>query len=122
LSAPFPENLTAATKVSRIAWTFNEQGKRNIWVAEGPSFTARKVTAYNEDDGGALSDLNFSDDGSAIVYVRGEGKNSAGQFPNPTSNPAGMEQTVWTIAWSGGDAKRVDVGDSPKISARGAIA
>src|SRR2546423_6712372 len=73
LRVPFPENLTAAKKVSRIAWTFNQEGRRNIWVAEGPSFTARKLTAYLEDDGGAISDLNLSDDGSAIVYVRGEG-------------------------------------------------
>jgi len=36
MSAPFPENLTAARTGNRIAWTFNQEGKRNIWVAEGP--------------------------------------------------------------------------------------
>jgi dipeptidyl aminopeptidase/acylaminoacyl peptidase len=122
MSAPFPENLTAAKMSNRVAWTFNQEGKRNIWVAEGPSFSARRLTAYLEDDGQPISELNFSDDANAIVYVRGEGKNATGQFPNPTSNPAGTEQTVWSITWSGGEPKRVDAGDSPKISAKGVIA
>jgi len=122
MSAPFPENLIAAKTADRLAWTLNEEGKRNIWVAEGPSFTARRLTAYLEDDGQPISELNFSADANAIVYVRGEGKNASGQFPNPTSNPAGTEQTVWSIAWSGGEPKRVDAGDSPKISTQGVIA
>jgi dipeptidyl aminopeptidase/acylaminoacyl peptidase len=122
LSAPFPENLTAAKTANRIAWTFNQEGKRNIWVAEGPAFTARRLTSYLQDDGEPLSELNFSEDGNTIVYVRGEGKNASGQFPNPTTNPAGTEQTVWSIAWSGGEPKKVDAGDSPKLSAKGVIA
>jgi dienelactone hydrolase len=122
MSAPFPENLTAAKTANRVAWTFNQEGKRNIWVAEAPSFAARRLTPYLEDDGQPISDVNFSFDGNTIVYVRGEGKNAAGQFPNPTSNPAGTEQTVWSVAWSGGAPKRIDAGDSPKISAEGVIA
>jgi dipeptidyl aminopeptidase/acylaminoacyl peptidase len=122
MSAPFPDNLTAAMTANRVAWTFNQEGKRNIWVAEAPSFAAHRLTSYLEDDGQPLSELSFSEDGNAIVYVRGEGKNAAGQFPNPTSNPAGTEQTVWSVAWSGGEPRRVDAGDSPKISAKGVIA
>jgi dipeptidyl aminopeptidase/acylaminoacyl peptidase len=122
LRAPFPENVVAAKKVNRVAWTFNQEGKRNIWVAEGPSFAARRLTSYVEDDGQAISELSFSEDGSTIVYVRNEGKNVSGQYPNPTSNPAGAEQTVWTIAWSGGEPKKVDVGNSPQISSRGLVA
>jgi dipeptidyl aminopeptidase/acylaminoacyl peptidase len=122
LSAPFPENLKAAKKSNRVAWTFNQEGKRNIWVAEGPTFQTRRLTSYLEDDGQPISDVNFSDDANTIVYVRGEGKNAAGQFPSPTSNPAGAEQTVWSISWSGGEPKKVDVGDSPKISAKGVVA
>lgn len=122
MSAPFPENLTVAKTSNRIAWTFNQEGKRNIWVAEGPSFSARRLTAYAEDDGQPISEISFSADANAIVYVRGEGKNASGQFPNPTSNPAGTEQTVWSVGWGGGEPKKVDAGDSPEISARGAIA
>jgi dipeptidyl aminopeptidase/acylaminoacyl peptidase len=122
LSAPFPENLTAAKTSNRVAWTFNQEGKRNIWAAEGPAFTARRLTSYLLDDGQPLSELSFSEDGNTIVYVRGEGKNASGQFPNPTTNPAGTEQTVFSVAWSGGEPKKVDAGDSPKISAKGIIA
>ena len=121
LSAPFPENLIAAKDRNRLAWTFNDAGKRNIWVAEGPAFTARRLTSYLQDDGQPLSELSFSDDGETIVYARGEGKNASGQFPNPTSTPAGTEQTVCSIAWSGGEPRRVDIGDSPKISSKGLI-
>src|SRR6266446_9400403 len=121
LSAPFPADLTAAKKSNRVAWTLNQEGRRNIWVAEGPSFATRQLTKYDEDDGQELSGVNFSADGNTIVYVRGEGKNVAGQVPNPTSNPAGAEQIVWTVAWSGGDPKRVDAGHSAEISSRGII-
>src|SRR6266481_4239979 len=122
MSAPFPSSLTASKTNNRIAWVLNQEGRRNIWVAEGPGFAARQITKYSEDDGQELSDLSFSSDSSTIVYVRGEGKNAAGQVPNPTSNPAGAEQAVWTVAWSGDAPKRVDAGHSPQISARGMIA
>jgi WD40 repeat protein len=122
LRAPFPQDLAAAKKLDRLAWTFNQEGQRNVWVAEGPSFTARRLTPYLEDDGQAISDITFSEDANVIVYVRGEGKNVAGQYPNPTSNPAGAEQTVWSVAWSGGEPKKVDAGHAPRVSARGTVA
>src|SRR6266404_3591722 len=122
MSAPFPSNLIAAKKSNRIAWTLAQEGRRNIWVTNDAGTATRQLTKYNEDDGQELSGLNFSADGNAIVYVRGEGKNQAGQVPNPTSNPAGTEQAVWSVAWSGGEPKRVDAGHSPEISSRGTIA
>ncbi len=48
---PFPTELTASKTGSRIAWALDEQGKRNVYVAEGPSYTPRKLTSYNQDDG-----------------------------------------------------------------------
>ena len=122
LSAPFPSDLTAAKSSNRVGWVFDQQGKRNIWVAETPGFAARQLTKYNEDDGQELSELRFSPDANALVYVRGGGKNAAKEVPNPTSNPAGAEQAVWTVAWPGGDPKRMDSGHSPDISSRGTIA
>ena len=122
MSAPFPANLTSAKQNNRVAWTMNQAGRRNIWAAEGPGFTARQITKYNQDDGQELSGLSFSADSNTIVYVRGGGKNTAGQVPNALSNPAGTEQAVWTVAWSGGEPKRVDAGHSPDISSRGMIA
>jgi dipeptidyl aminopeptidase/acylaminoacyl peptidase len=122
LGAPFVSNLAAAKSGARIAWTENQQGKRNIWVAEGPAYSARQVTDYREDDGGELSDLQFSADANAIVYVRGEGKDSAGDYANPTSNPAGVEQTVWMVSWNGGALMKIDAGNSPVLSAQGRVA
>jgi hypothetical protein len=114
LSAPFPDNLVASKIGNRIAWTLDEQGKRNIWVAEGPEFKARRLTSYLEDDGQELSSLDFSTDGDTLVYARGGGKNAAGQYPNPTSNPAGVEQAVWAVKWNGGEPKKIDAGHSVK--------
>jgi len=122
MSAPFPSDLTASKTGSRIAWALNEQGKRNVWVAEGPDFKARRLTSYVEDDGQEISSISFSADGNTLVYTRGGGKNPAGQFPNPTSNPAGVEQAVWSIAWGSGEPKKIDAGHSPVVSATGAVA
>src|SRR5271170_3593407 len=122
LRVPFNSNLVAARNVNRVAWTSNQQGMRNIWVAEGPLFDGRQLTSYPQDDGGELSDLRFSEDGNAIVYVRGEGKDSAGDYANPTSNPAGEQQTIWVIGWKGGAPVRIDAGTSPVVSVQGRIA
>ena len=48
-SYPFPNELTASATGSRIAWAFNERGLRNVWVAEGPEFKARRLTNYTVD-------------------------------------------------------------------------
>jgi dipeptidyl aminopeptidase/acylaminoacyl peptidase len=122
LKAPFPENLVAAKTGNRIAWTMNQEGRRNIWVTEGPDFAARQLTHYDEDDGEELSGLEFSADGKVIVFVRGEGKDSAGDYANPTSNPAGTEETVWMVSWEGSAPVKVDAGSSPKLSREGKIA
>src|SRR5215475_13425330 len=88
LSSPFPSDLVAAPGGERIAWVFNAQGKRNVWVAEGPDLKARQLTQYIEDDGQELTELSFTHDGKWLVYVRGGDANSAGDVPNPTSDPS----------------------------------
>src|SRR5882757_5453007 len=115
MSAPFPDNLTAAKVSNRVAWTLNQEGKRNIWVAEGPSFSARRLTAYLEDDGQPISELSFSADANAIVYVRGEGKSASEKVPVPSSKFSVKRQTVGSRAGRGGGQKNVDARDSKKI-------
>ncbi len=122
MSAPFPSDLTASKTGNRIAWVLDEQGKRNVWVAEGPYFKSRCLTSYLEDDGQEISSLSFSADGNTLVYTRGGSKNPAGQFPNPTSNPVGVEQAVWSVVWGGGEPKKIDAGHAPTISANGIVA
>lgn len=122
MSAPFPAHLTASKTGGRLAWSSDREGRRNIWVAEAPGFQARQLTHYDADDGQALSDVHFSTDGNTLVYVRGEEKNTAGQSPNPTSNAAGVEQSVWSITWNGGAPRKLDAGQSPAISVSGEVA
>ncbi len=122
LSAPFPADLVASKTGNRLAWSVNEQGRRNIWVAEGPAFAGRQLTKYSADDGAELSELAFTEDGNAVLFVRGEGKDSAGDYANPTSNPAGVEQTIWLVPFGGGAPVKIDAGHSPRASARGKIA
>ena len=119
MSAPFPTDLVASRRGNRIAWIFDAQGVRNIWVAEGPEFKPRQLTSYTGDDGQELSEISFSADGNTILYVRGGEKNAVGEVPNPTANPAGAEQAVWTVNWAGGAPRRVDAGNSPEISPHG---
>lgn len=91
---------------SQIAWTLNERGQRNIYVAESPDFLPHRVTNYTADDGQELTNLSISGDGKFIVYVRGgdHGANwpaESNLMPNPTSNPIEPKMQVWSMptAW-----------------------
>lgn len=119
MSAPFPSDLVTAKSAPRIAWVLDEQGKRNIYLAEAPDFKARRLTSYMEEDGQELVELQFSPDANTIVYTRGADKNRAGQSPNPTSNPAGAEQAIYRISWGGGEPQKIDAGHMPQISKKG---
>jgi len=122
LSAPFPDAPVASPGGGKIAWVYNANGVRNIWVAEPPAYRGRKITAYTADDGQELSQLEWSNDARAIVYVRGEDANGAGEYPNPTSDPRGAEQQVWVIPAEGGAPRLIGEGSDPAVSARGQIA
>src|SRR5437870_2538081 len=110
LSFPSPENLVASPVGSTIAWTLNERGVRNIFVAEGPAFTASRITSYTQDDGQELTQLSFSRDGKTIVYVRGgdHGSNRQGDAPpNPAENPVQPRIQIWSVTTAGGSPKLV---------------
>src|SRR6185295_12001726 len=83
MSSPFPSDPTVSKRGDKIAWAFDAQGKRNVWVAEAPAFAARQLTQYNQDDGQELSDLTFSPNATFIAYVRGGEENEQGAVPNP---------------------------------------
>jgi len=119
LGFPSPENLVAAPVGSTIAWTFNEGGVRNIYVAEGPAFAARRVTSYTDDDGQELTQLSFSRDGKTIVYVRGGDHGSGRQGdgpPNPAESPIQPRIQIWSIPTAGGTPKLVADGDNPVLA------
>ena len=118
-SYPFPNELTGSSDASKIAWAFDEEGKRNIYVAEGPSFISRRLTSYMDDTGQELSSVSISSDGNWIVYVRGGdfGSNWDDELSvNPTFNPIPPKVQIWSVAFSGGDPIMIDEGINPVIS------
>ena len=118
-SYPFPNELTASATGERIAWAFNERGSRNVWVAEGPDFKARRLTNYEVDDGQELTSLVISADGKYVVYVRGgdHGSNfDSSVGVNPAMSTTQMKVQVWSVPFAGGQPKLVGDGDEPLIS------
>jgi dipeptidyl aminopeptidase/acylaminoacyl peptidase len=123
-SYPFPNELTAAATGSRIAWAMNEQGLRNIYVAEGPGFTARRLTSYLADDGQELSSVSLSADGRWVVYVRGgdHGANWDDAMPvNVAASPIPPKVQILSVPFDGGDPKVIGDGDEPAISPKSDI-
>jgi dipeptidyl aminopeptidase/acylaminoacyl peptidase len=121
-SYPFPNELTASATGARIAWAFNERGSRNVWVAEGPDFKARRLTNYDVDDGQELTSLSVSADGKYVVYVRGgdHGSNfDSSVGVNPTMATTQMKVQIWSVPFAGGEPKLLAEGDEPLISPKG---
>lgn len=123
-SYAFPNELTAASKVGRIAWAFNEQGRRNIWVAEAPAFAARQLTTFARDDGQELTSVGLSAGGEWVVFVRGgdHGSNWDDGAPvNATSSPIPPKVQIWSVPFAGGELKLLGDGDLPVVSPRGDV-
>jgi dipeptidyl aminopeptidase/acylaminoacyl peptidase len=122
LGFPSPDHLVASPVGSTIAWTFNERGVRNIYVAAAPGFEPRRITPYREDDGQELTQLSFSSDGATIVYVRGgdHGSNRDTEAPpNPAESPVQPRIQIWSIRVAGGAPRFVGDGDDPVIAPDG---
>ena len=47
LSAPYPMDLTAAPSGGAVAWVFDVNGSRNVWVSDPPDYRARAATPYS---------------------------------------------------------------------------
>jgi dipeptidyl aminopeptidase/acylaminoacyl peptidase len=116
LSSPFPSELIASNDGSKIAWVFDEQGKRNVWIAEAPAFKGRRLTAYNRDDGQEITEITFSPDGRWLAYVRGGEANSENEIPNPTSDISGARREIYIASTRAGATALVGEGDSPMFS------
>lgn len=117
-SYPFPSSLTSAETGSNIALAINEQGKRNVWVAEGPTFQLRRLTNFLTDDGEELSSLSVSNDGRWVVYVKGgdHGAFEESAPRNPSSLPVKPKVEVWSIPFKGENPVCLGEGDYPIIA------
>lgn len=112
LSSPFPSQLVAATQGGRVAWVFDVQGVRNLWVAEGPDFaqTARQLTHYTADDGQPIASLRLTPDGKTAVYALGTELNDAQESANPESWTKGAKQQLFAL-----DVDSKDKGAAPRL-------
>lgn len=123
LSYPFPDALTAAPSGNAVAWTFNERGLRNVYVAVAPDFAPRRLTAYTRDDGQELTSLVFSSDGTRLVYVRGGAHSSnwpaeGNLAPDPAGDPVQPRVQVWSVPVAGGAPVLLGDGDFPAVAPR----
>jgi dipeptidyl aminopeptidase/acylaminoacyl peptidase len=119
LSAPFPTELKASPVGNKVAWVFNQQGSRNIFVAEAPDFKPVKITNYEGDNGQEINSLTFTPDGNSIVFIRGGANNSAGEIPNPMQLQEGVERAIFIVGTDGKNLKKLVNGTYPKISPKG---
>jgi dipeptidyl aminopeptidase/acylaminoacyl peptidase len=121
LSYPYAYPAASAADADRIAWKVFERGARNLWSAAAPGFEPVQLTAYTEDDGQNLGDLQLTPDGATLVYTRGNGPNRAGEHANPSSDPEGAESAIWAVATDGGGApRRLTGGHGAALSPDGA--
>jgi len=122
---PFTTQLCAAGQGAKIAWAMDEQGKRNVYVAEGPSFTPRLLTHFSKDDGQEITSLSITADGKWVVFVRGgdHGANWDIGLPiNPLGELSPSKVQIACIPFAGGAVKYLSEGDYPVVSPNNTIA
>src|SRR5437763_1182933 len=100
MSPASPQELVAARKVDRVAWVDYAEGKRNAYTAAAPLFAPVRLSNFMKDDGIMMSGVKISDDGSTVIFMRGEQPNREGWSPNPTADPNGPEYAVWAARTS----------------------
>jgi dipeptidyl aminopeptidase/acylaminoacyl peptidase len=119
IAPAFPEDVVSAKKVDRVAWLAYDQGRRNVYTAAAPDFKPVKLSNFTADDGVVLSDLEISDDGSTVTFLRGGVPNTRGWIAVPNSDPNGGESAVWAAKTNGTGAWRLGQGTAPALSADG---
>jgi dipeptidyl aminopeptidase/acylaminoacyl peptidase len=128
LAYPFTLGLVSAPKADTIAWVRVVKGVRNVWAASGPDYAPRQVTQFTADDGQELTQLTFSPDGKALVFVRGGDHDAnwpaAGNLaPDPDHSAEQPKVTLWLADPTGAKpAAKIAEGDAPAVSTRGELA
>ena len=124
LSYPYPMAIKASRPGARVAWIENRKGVRNVWVAEGPSWKARRLTDDDADDGQELTQLQFSRDGRRLVWVRGGDHDAnwpppGGVEPNPALGTEKAAVQIFAADFDEGKPRKLADGDGPAISPDG---
>jgi len=119
LSAAFPTHMTAASDGKAVAWVFNDKGERNVFYAKAPNYEAQQLTQYKGDQGVDLGPLVFSPDGSTLLVVRGNPKNSSGYAANPAQLQENTQKKIHVVELQTGKSREFSVGASPVFSPDG---
>ncbi len=119
MSPASPLMLATAKKVDRIAWMAYDRGMRNVYTAAAPDYKAVRLTSFMDDDGRDLTDVDISEDGSIITFVRGSAPNRFGWVANPSHSADGAAREIWAVRATGGPAWRVVEGAAPELSPDG---
>lgn len=123
LSTPFASDLVASPKKGKFAWVEDQEGRRNLWIAEptaGESYKVRQLTHYDKDDGQEIYDIALTPDAEQLIYVRGGDAEYPTRLPpNPALDPAGTSQNIWILSITGGEPRKLGEGFDPVISPSG---
>ena len=111
LAYAFAQGLVAAPAGETVAWVEDQQGARNVWLARGPEWSSRVLTASPDDDGQEITSLSVTNDGAWVLFVRGGAPNRQGEVPDPLFTPDVEGRAVWKVSTAGGEpVKIVDAG------------
>ena len=85
----------------------------------GPTIRNRVFDELPKDDGIMMSEIRISDDGSTVVFLRGEAPNREGWSPDPIADPDGPEHAIWAARTSHPGAWRVVDASNPALAPDG---
>jgi len=119
MSAPFASSPLASPTGAKVAWLINEQGRRNLWVAEAPEWKGRKVTDFREDDGQEIDEVAWARNATYLVFARGGDFESGRENPNPAIASQKPDQSIWRVDLDGKPARKLAEGHSPALSPNG---
>jgi len=114
ISFPMASNLAVSADGQKLAWLYNDRGARNIFVRMNGQ--NKQLTNYPDDDGQEISEINFTSDGSTLLYVRGGAPNTSGESPNPASLATAPDRSIWMIPVTGGEPSRITKGSGYVLS------
>jgi dipeptidyl aminopeptidase/acylaminoacyl peptidase len=117
MSAPFPAALVPSPNGHSVAWVFDEQGRRNVWIADtSAGAKAHPLTGFAKDEGVDIAEVVWSADGQWIAFTRAADLEE--ELPaNIVSAPGGpVSQEVWLVPTGGGPARKLANGHHPTFS------
>lgn len=118
LSAPFVKNLVASSDGSFLVWEVHLRGMRNLYTNQGG--TVHRITAYMNDDGLDMDDIQVLSGNDAVVYMRGGTEdNAGGDNINPLSLVPPPPRGVYLQSLHGGDPLQLGEGSDVRVSPRG---